>query len=250
MHDPHSGNSLLQQAGQLPLLDGSQLTFAQFCSDPRNQHIIDSKSKSSKRNDLFVYYCKSIKALDNLRFCMEQHGYRPDTKVLPFPIPSVGKSKHKHVVSIAPDSLTNVPSVLDTGTRLGDTRLCSPVQFVLSWPHWSLLVKCLSWLVTAFTVLQPQAAVRLGIWWIKECITCLLYESTSAIGSLFQVLSTPLAESTKYVSQQVNYTVPDHTVDSFSVAVVSFLMAIVGTRLPGHQLLHCAFPARIPIDVD
>ena len=249
MHDTHVGSSLLHQAGQLPLLDGSQLTFAQFCSDPRNQHIIDSKSKSSKRNDLFVYYCKSLKALDNLRFCMEQHGYRPDTK-LPVPAPSVGKSKHKHVVSIAPDSLTNVPSVLDTSTRFASTRLSSPLQFLFNWPHWGLFVKCLSWLLTAFTVLQPQAAVRLSIWWVKECITCLLSESTGAIGSLFKALSTPLAESTKFVSQQVNYTVPDHTIDSFSIACVSFLVAIVGTRLPGNHILHCAFPARIPIDVD
>ena len=50
--------------------------------------------------------------------------------------------------------------------------------------------------------------------------------------------------------KEFNIAIPDEKIDSFSVALFSILVTIVGTRLPGVQLLHRAFPSRIPVDID
>ena len=84
-------------------------------------------------------------------------------------------------------------------------------------------------------------------------ILCQCFEFDAAVrtlGGFVQTLSTPLSEGTKAITQQANLTVPDEKIDSFSVALFSILVTIVGTRLPGAQLLHVAFPTRFPVDVD
>ena len=82
------------------------------------------------------------------------------------------------------------------------------------------------------------------------CLSCLLFESASTLGGLVQAPSAPLSEGTKAITQHASIDIPDEKIDSFSVALFSILVTIVGTRLPGVHVLHRAFPTRIPIDID
>ena len=88
------------------------------------------------------------------------------------------------------------------------------------------------------------------LWWVRECRSCLLFESARALGGFVQALATPLSDGTKAITQHANITVPDEKIDSFSVALFSILVTIVGARLPGAQLLHSVFPTRFPVAVD
>ena len=66
------------------------------------------------------------------------------------------------------------------------------------------------------------------VWWIRECISCLLFEGARTLGGLVQALSSPLSEETKAITQQASFAIPDEKIDSFSVALFSILVTIVG----------------------
>ena len=240
--------SALESAGKLRLPDGT--LFSDVASLPQHDALLQLKSRSSKRNDLFTCYCKSIIQARKLRELLEAQGHIPETtraeslaRIAPSQRLEHAPPRSSRLTVLPPHVATpTVPNALaldNPGIFIWD-RIQHFIHVLTNWAYWEPTKRFLSWAIFLFSIFQPKVTVQLVVSWILSVTHTLLAESIRAIYSIAQFLATPITLPTQNLLGTVNIEASN---DSVFVWTTSILVIAVT------KVFHKFLPARIP-DVD
>jgi len=205
------GLSILQQASAQAMPGHPELTLGQFASQSTNVANIIDRAKSTKKNDMYVAYCKTMKCLWQLEEVMKNTGVRPGPAVPPRGTPQERADAAGSVILARPKVRAMDPNSPDTpdmhNASSWSHSFAQTYRACVNWRSWPFVGRALGIAITLMSLMAPQLIIHFLAQWARTVAHSMYAEVFISVYSGVSVVSRPVWEpiynASNYIEEQM-----------------------------------------------